>query len=458
MILQNIKIEKAVNEGKCLSRVDKMVVFTERTVPGDIADLDIYKKKKNYAEARVVEFHARGENYTQPFCEHFDWCSGCKWQQMQYPAQLTMKQQNVEELLVSIAKVELPEIKPIIGSVLTRGYRNKVEYTFTHKKWVPSLDQLDREEHKALGYHIAGRFDKVLDINACHLQEDTGNSIRNFVKAYALEHQLTFFDLRAQKGFLRNMILRNNTRGEWMVIMIFHIDEPELGIPLLDALKTRFPEITSLCYVINGKQNDTINDLEVKTYSGRSYLEETIATLVYRISPKAFFQVNVPQARTMYGIAKEFAGINKDDIVYDLYTGTGSIACFVAGECNKVVGLEYIEEAVIDARENARINGIENALFFSGDIKDILDDSFFEDHGRPDILITDPPRTGMHEDVVRQILKASPRRIIYISCNVATQARDMAILDAQYRVTRVQPIDMFPHTSHVENIVCLDLR
>jgi 23S rRNA (uracil1939-C5)-methyltransferase len=434
------------------------VVFTERTVPGDIADLEIYKKKKNYAEARVLEFYSRGENYSLPFCQHFEWCSGCKWQQMKYEAQLEMKQHNVQELLVSIARVNLPSIEKIIGSEKTRGYRNKVEYTFTHKKWVPQLEQLDREEHRALGYHIAGRYDKVLDIDACHLQEDTGNRIRNFIRQYALEYQLSFFDLRAQQGLLRNIIIRNNTRGDWMVIVVFHRDEPEQGVAMLEAIKKQFPEISSLCYVINEKQNDTINDLEVKLYSGHLYIEETLGRLIFRISPKAFFQVNVPQARNLYSIAKEYASITKNDIVYDLYTGTGSIACFVAHESKKVIGLEYIEDAVTDAKENARINNISNAEFYAGDIKDILDDAFFETHGRPDILITDPPRTGMHEDVVRQILKAEPARIVYISCNVATQARDLAILDEKYKVTRVQPVDMFPHTSHVENIVCLELR
>ncbi len=457
MEFEKIKIEKAVNEGKCLTRVDQFVLFTERTVPGDVADLEVRKKKKNYADARVLRFHERGPDYIQPFCQHFEYCGGCKWQQLTYSAQLKMKQSLVTELLHNIGKVDLPEIMPILGSENTTAYRNKIEYSFTHRKWVPDLAQLDTEEHRAAGYHISGRFDKVLEIKTCFLQDGLGNAIRDFITAFALEHNFTFFNLRDQTGFLRNMILRNTLSGEWMLIICFHADEPENRLALLEAVKQAFPQIVSLCFVINEKRNDTITDLPVQVYNGTGYLMEKMGSLQFKVSPKAFFQVNVKQAVRLYNAAKAMAGIKPADIVYDLYTGTGSIACYIASSCKKVVGLEYVPEAIEDAKVNAGLNNIHNTDFFAGDIKDLLTGAFFATHGMPDVVITDPPRTGMHEDVVKQLLQASPRTIVYISCNAATQARDLFLLKEKYTVEAVQPVDMFPHTSHIENIVKLEL-
>lgn len=458
MEFEKVVIEKAVNEGKCLTRVDQFVLFTERTVPGDVVDLEVRKKKKNYADARVTRFHERGPDYIQPFCQHFEFCGGCKWQQLKYDAQLKMKQTLVSELLHNIGKVELPEMQPILGSERITAYRNKIEYSFTHRKWVPDLAQLDTEEHRAAGYHISGRFDKVMEIKTCHLQDELGNAIRDFITAFALAHNYTFFNLRDQTGFLRNMILRNTIAGDWMLILCFHADEPENRIALLDAVKEAFPQIVSLCYVINEKRNDTITDLPVQLYHGVEYLSERLGALQFKISPKAFFQVNVKQAIRMYDAAKAMAGLTENDIVYDLYTGTGSIACYIASECKKVVGLEYVPEAIEDAKVNAALNGIGNTDFFAGDIKDLLTTSFFAEHGYPDVVITDPPRTGMHEDVVMQLLQAAPRCIVYISCNAATQARDLFLLKEKYDVKAVQPVDMFPHTSHIENIVKLEFR
>lgn len=455
---ENVTIEKAVNEGKCITRIDNMVVFTQRTVPGDVVNMEYHKKKRNYADATVTYFHQRGPEYSAPFCPHFDYCSGCKWQQLNYEAQLRLKQLTVVESLVNIAKVELPEIQTIIGSAQTTGYRNKMEYSFTHKKWVPNLTQLDTEAHQALGLHVAGRFDKVLDIVDCHLQNDLGNQIRNFVKEFAIANEYSFFDLREQVGLLRNIILRNNTAGEWMLILMFHSDEKEIIAHIMNALKEQFPQIKSLMYVINNKRNDTITDLPVELFSGDDFLMENLGELKFKISPKAFFQVNVPQAKTLYDIAKEYAQLNKEDVVYDLYTGTGSIACYVASDCKKVVGLEYVSEAIEDAKSNAALNNIHNTSFFAGDIKDLLSEEFFKEHGTPDVIITDPPRTGMHADVIAQMMQARPKRIVYVSCNAATQARDLALFDSLYKVTKVQPVDMFPHTSHVENIVCLEIR
>ncbi len=458
MKFENIIIEKAVNEGKCLTRIDNMVIFTQRTVPGDMVDIEYHKKKKNYADAQVTAFHSRGETYSPPFCPHFNYCSGCKWQQMQYHAQLELKQKTVEESMVNIGKVELPEIKPILGSPDITWYRNKMEYSFTHKKWVPNLEQLDTEQHHALGLHMAGRFDKVLDITDCHLQSDLGNSIRNFVRDFAIKNNYTFFNLRDQVGLLRNIILRNTIAGDWMVIIMFHEEDTQAISSIMEALKEQFPAIKCLLYVINAKRNDTITDLEVHTYWGDNFLMESLGNLKYKISPKAFFQVNVPQAKVLYDITKDFASLEKSDIVYDLYTGTGSIACYIASDCNRVVGLEYVPEAIEDAKINARLNNIDNTSFYAGDIKDLLTEAFFTAHGKPDVIITDPPRNGMHAEVILQMINAAPKRIVYVSCNAATQARDLALFDSKYKVTRVQPLDMFPHTSHVENVVCLELR
>ncbi len=458
MKIENVTIEKAVNEGKCITRIDNMVVFTQRTVPGDVVDLEYHKKKRNYADANITHFYSRGENYSAPFCPHFNYCSGCKWQQLQYDAQLGLKQITVEEALVNIGKVELPPINPIVGSAKVTHYRNKMEYSFTHKKWVPELTQLDLEEHKALGLHMAGRFDKVLDITDCHLQDDLGNQIRNFVKDSAIQNEITFFNLRDQNGMLRNLILRNNTAGEWMFILMFFENDAPLIAALLEAVKNQFPSITSLLYVINSKRNDTITDLPVHTYWGNDFLMEIMGGLKFKISPKAFFQVNVAQAKVLYDITKNFAQLSPTDIVYDLYTGTGSIACYIADRCKKVIGLEYVPEAIEDAKTNAQLNNIKNTSFYAGDIKDLLTEAFFDAHGAPDVIITDPPRNGMHADVISQILRAKPKRVVYVSCNAATQARDLAVFDELYKVTQVQPVDMFPHTSHVENVVCLELK
>ncbi|MBR5374221.1 MAG: 23S rRNA (uracil(1939)-C(5))-methyltransferase RlmD [Paludibacteraceae bacterium] len=460
-LLENIEITGVANEGKAIARVNDMVVFTQFVVPGDIVDLQVTRKKNSYMEGRVTKIHKYSDRREEAFCSHYGICGGCKWQILPYEDQLKAKQDQVFNNLTRIGKVELPPLKPILGSAKTQRYRNKLEFTFSNKKWltyeqVAAGEKFDNMD--ALGFHIPGMFDKVLDIDKCHLQDEVCDQIRDCIKAYAHAHNLPFFDLRNKEGFLRTIVVRTASTGEIMLIVVFYHEDKELREGLLNHLVEQFPQITSLIYVINGKCNDTITDQETIVYKGRDCIYEEMEGLKFKIGPKSFYQTNSQQAYELYKVAREFAQLKGDELVYDLYTGTGTIACFVAKHAKKVVGIEYVPEAIEDAKVNAANNNIDNTLFFAGDMKAILTNDFIAEHGRPDVIITDPPRDGMHPDVVETILAAEPKRIVYVSCNPATQARDLNLLDAKYRVTAVQPVDMFPHTHHVENVVALELR
>lgn len=476
-ILENVTITDIAAEGKSLARVNDMVVFVPFTVPGDVVDLQIRKKKHSYCEAEVIRFVEYSKIRTAPMCQHFGTCGGCKWQNLPYEEQLKAKQKQVYDQLRRIGKVELPEFRPIAGSVKTKEYRNKLEFGCSNKRWMtkeeiatlpPQEKQSDENgetkndtSRNAIGFHITGAFDKILPIEKCHLMDDMHNRIRNEIRDYATNSGMTFFDLRAQKGLLRDIIIRNSNTGEWMVIVQFHYDEEgdeERAKALLQHIADKFPQISSLMYLNNQKCNDTIGDQEIITFRGNDYIYETMEDLKFKVGPKSFYQTNTEQAYHLYSIAREFAGLTGNELVYDLYTGTGTIANFVARQARQVIGIEYVPEAIEDAKINSEINSIDNTLFYAGDMKDILNDGFIAEHGHPDVIITDPPRAGMHADVVQTILRAAPKRIVYVSCNPATQARDIALLDAAYRVDRVQPVDMFPHTHHVENVVALTLR
>lgn len=460
-VIESLEILSVGAEGKAVARHDDLVVFVPYAAPGDIADVKIDKKKHSYAEGHIERMVKPSSLRVEPFCEHFGVCGGCRWQHLSYPEQLKAKQQQVEDALHRIAKVEMPEITPILGSEQTVAYRNKMEYTFSNKKWLTWEQMRSGEEfadRDAAGFHIPGAFDKVLDINRCHLQDDLGNRLRLHVKQYAREHSLSFFDLRAQTGLLRTMMIRIVSTGEVMVVLSFGEDNPGQIKGVLDDLRTSFPEITSLMYVVNTKANDTIADLDIQLHSGRAYIEEEMEGLRFRIGPKSFYQTNSHQAYNLYKVAREYAGLTGEELVYDLYTGTGTIANFVAPQARKVIGIEYVEDAIRDAKLNAEVNRLANTDFYAGDMKDVLTDEFVASHGHPDVMIVDPPRAGMHADVVNVILNAEPSRIVYVSCNPATQARDIALLDVKYRVTAIRPVDMFPHTHHVENVVRLDLR
>lgn len=463
-ILENIQITDCAAEGKSLARVNDMVVFVPFCVPGDIVDLQVRKKRHSYMEAEVIRFVEKSAVREEPFCEHFGVCGGCKWQNLPYDKQLEMKQRQVYEQLTRIGKVELPEFMPILGSRKIREYRNKLEFGCSNKRWMTREEIASGEpagEMRAIGFHITGAFDKILPIHNCHLMDGLQNEIRNFIYQYAIDNDLTFFDLRQQTGLLRDVMVRNSNTGEWMVLVQFHYDEEgdrERLLQLMEALADRFPQITSLLYVDNQKCNDTFGDLELTLYKGNDHIFEIMEGLRFKVGPKSFYQTNTDQAYHLYSVARQFAGLTGEEIVYDLYTGTGTIANFVARSAKKVVGIEYVPEAIEDAKVNSDINGIGNTLFFAGDMKDILTDEFIAGHGRPDVIITDPPRAGMHPDVVETILRAKPRRIVYVSCNPATQARDLQLLDRLYKVVAVQPVDMFPHTPHVENVVALELK
>lgn len=460
-LVENIEITAVAAEGKALCRLDDKVIFVPFAAPGDVVDLQIIRKKHSYAEARIVAMHKPSPLRVEPFCPHFGVCGGCKWQHLPYDYQIECKQQQVVDNLTRIGKIELPEISPIKGSAKTRCYRNKLEYTFSNRSWL-TPEQMQQEEvytdRNALGFHIPGMFDKVLDIKHCSLQDDISNRIRLDVRAYAIERGMTFFDLRSQVGLLRNMIVRTASTGEIMLIVVFHDNEPEQIADMMQHIAERFPEITSLLYIINQKANDTITDQEVVCYRGCDYILEQMEELKFKVGPKSFYQTNSEQAYELYKVAREFAGLTGDELVYDLYTGTGTIANFVSRQARSVVGIEYVPEAIEDAKLNSEFNGIDNTIFYAGDMKDILTTDFIEEHGRPDVIITDPPRAGMHDDVIGVIRFAAPERIVYVSCNPATQARDLSLLDDMYRVTRVQPVDMFPHTHHVENVVLLEKR
>lgn len=470
-VLENITITDFAAEGKSLARVDDMVVFVPWTVPGDVCDLQVRRKKHSFMEAEVIRYHSYSPLRTQPFCQHFGTCGGCKWQQLPYEEQLKMKQQQVYDQLTRIGKVELPVFRPILGSVKTQEYRNKLDFGCSNRRYLTNEEIASGKEfaRDAIGFHITGAFDKILPIEKCWLMDDLHNQIRNEVRDYAIQHHMTFFDLRQQVGLLRDVIIRNSNTGEWLVIFQFHYDETggeQEAKELMQHIADTFPQITALMYLDNQKCNDTIGDQEILTFKGNDHIFETMEDLRFKVGPKSFYQTNTEQAYHLYSVAREFAFSENSEysdnserpLVYDLYTGTGTIANFVAREAQKVIGIEYVPEAIEDAKINSEINHIDNTLFFAGDMKDILTDDFIAEHGRPDVIITDPPRAGMHPDVVKTILRAAPKRIVYVSCNPATQARDLQELDADYRVAEVQPVDMFPHTPHVENVILLIKR
>ena len=461
IILENVIIEAVAAEGKALAKIDGAVLFVQFAVPGDVVDVKVTKKKKNYMEGFILRMVKPSEHRLEPFCKHFGVCGGCKWQPLPYEMQLQAKQQQVYDQLVRIGHLDVPEISPIVGSDETTYYRNKLEFTFSQRRWIfddENAEALSEQEKYGLGFHVGRFFDKVLDVKHCWLQPEPSNAIRLFIKNYALEKGLTFFNIREHEGFLRNMIVRTTQEGNVMLIMCFYHEDVEARTALLDAIAAEFPQITSLYYVINGKANDSISDQECVLYKGEDAIYEYMEGLKFKIGPKSFYQTNTKQAYKLYSVTREFAQLTGSEVVYDLYTGTGTIAQFVSRQASKVIGIEYVPEAIEDAKINAENNGITNCDFYAGDMKDILTDEFVARHGRPDVMIIDPPRAGMHEDVVNVILNAEPDVLVYVSCNPATQARDLALLDAKYRVTDVQPVDMFPHTHHVENVVKLVRR
>lgn len=463
-VLEKITITACAAEGKSIARVDDKVVFVPYVVPGDVVDLQVKKKKSSYMEAVAVRFHEYSPLRTEPACKHYGVCGGCKWQCLKYEEQLKAKQQQVEDNLVRIGKIELPEIQPIIGSKHVYGYRNKLEFGFSNKRWLTEEEvraDVKYDVMDAVGFHITGAFDKILDIEECHLMDDVNNAIRNDIRRYALEHGLEFYDLRLNKGLLRSLMIRTSNTGELMFLVQFRIESPEhqaQADALMQHLADTFPRITSLLYVDNHKANDTFSDQEIHVVKGKDFIYEEMEDLKFKVGPKSFYQTNTEQAYELYKVARSFAGLTGNELVYDLYTGTGTIANFVARQARKVIGIEYVPEAIEDAKVNSDINSISNTLFFAGDMKDILNKEFICQHGRPDVIITDPPRAGMHQDVIDTILFAAPERIVYVSCNPATQARDLQLLDAAYKVVKVQPVDMFPHTQHVENVVLLEKR
>ena len=482
-LLESVRIEAVAAEGKCLFHwnpgtssssaepKNEMVVFVPFCVPGDVCDVQIRRKKHSFAEGEVVRFIEYSNVRATPFCEHFGVCGGCKWQNLPYAEQLKFKQQQVYDQLTRIGKIDLPEFRDILGSVKTQEYRNKLDFGCANKRWL-TKEETERwkvegggnsplKETPAIGFHITGAFDKILPIEKCWLMDDLHNQIRNEVRDYAMEHGMSFFDLRQQVGLLRDVIIRNSASGEWMVIIQFHYDETggeQEAQGLMKYIANKFPQITSLMYLDNQKCNDTIGDQEIHTFKGTDHIFELMEDLKFKVGPKSFYQTNTEQAYHLYSVAREFAALTGSEVVYDLYTGTGTIANFVAKRAKQVIGIEYVPEAIADAKINSEINGITNTKFFAGDMKDILTDDFIAEYGRPNVIITDPPRAGMHPDVVKTIPRAAPERIVYVSCNPATQARDLHDMDADYRVSAVQPVDMFPHTPHVENVVLLERR
>ena len=463
-ILENVTITDVAGEGKALARVNDMVVFVPFVVPGDVVDLKIRKKKHSYCEAEVVRFVKYSETRAVPVCQHFGVCGGCKWQNLPYEEQLRAKQQQVFDQLSRISHVQLPEFNPIMGSQLTLHYRNKLEFGCSNKRWLTREQVASGETFdtmNAIGFHITGAFDKILPIEKCWLMDDLQNRIRNEIRDYALANGITFFDLRQQVGLLRDVMIRNSDTGEWMVLVQFHFEsegDQQTAEALLSHLGEQFPQITSLLWVDNQKCNDTFGDLPVQVFKGNDHIFEVMEDLKFKVGPKSFYQTNTLQAYHLYDVARQFANLNGNEIVYDLYTGTGTIANFVARKAKKVVGVEYVPEAIEDAKVNSELNGIDNTTFYAGDMKDILNDEFIAENGQPDVIITDPPRAGMHADVLETIVRANPKRIVYVSCNPATQARDLIALDNNYEVKAVQPVDMFPHTPHVENVVLLERR
>lgn len=466
-LLQNVSITDVAAEGKAVARLPEggMVVFVPFAAPGDVADIQIDRKRKNYAEGHIARLIVPSpDNRVEPRCAHFTVCGGCKWQHLPYSLQLKCKQQQVVDAFTRIGHLQFPEISPIIGANPVYEYRNKLEYTFSNRKWL-TYEQLasgeEFDQRNGAGFHISGAFDKVLDIEECHLQEPFSNRLRLFIRQYGHDRGLTFFDLRAQQGLLRTLMVRTASTGEKMALLVFGEDRPDLSLPLLEAVKAQFPEITSLLYTINTKANDTFTDLEITTFAGKPFIEETMkdGRLRFRIGPKSFYQTNSHQAERLYQVVADFAGLQGSETVYDLYTGTGTIAQFLADSANRVIGIEYVADAIADAKINAGVNGLSDKTdFFAGDMKDVLTDSFIEAHGQPDLIVIDPPRAGMHPDVVETLLRTRAPRMVYVSCNPATQARDLALLNDAYQIDAVQPVDMFPHTAHVENVALLTLR
>ena len=461
ILLENMTIEACAAEGKALTHWDGAVVFVPFAVPGDVVDIRINRKYHNYYEGFISRIVEPSKDRIPPFCQHFGTCGGCKWQPLPYPLQLEAKRKQVEDQLVRLGHLNVPEIRPTIPSDKTRYYRNKLEFTFSSKRWFgwdEDPDTVPPEDRVGLGFHVGKFFDKVLDIKQCYLQKDPSNDIRLFCKEYAVSHGLDFFDIRANEGFIRNMFIRTSDTGDLMVIMCFFYEMRDVREAMLDAISEAFPQITSLYYVINSKLNDSIGDQECILYKGEPTIRETMEDLTFRIGAKSFYQTNSGQAFKLYSVAREFSELTGKEIVYDLYTGTGTIAQFVSKKAAKVIGIEYVPEAIEDAKANAAANGISNCEFFAGDMKDVLTDGFIAEHGRPDVIILDPPRAGIHPDVAKVILNAAPERIVYVSCNPASQARDLAILCEKYEITAVQPVDMFPHTQHVENVCALKLK
>ena len=460
-LIENVEIKKIAAEGKSIAYIDDKVLFVPNTVPGDIVDVQVTRKRKNFMEGYVTLVRRLSSLRVEPFCGHFGVCGGCKWQNLPYSMQLEVKQQEVIDNLRRIGKVELPPVSPIIGSPRVTEYRNKLEYTFSNRRYL-SRDEIassgELDASPAVGFHVPGLFDKVVAIDRCHLQPSPSNEVRDFIRDHALRHGLSFYDIRTHTGFLRTLIVRTASTGEVMVILSLGEDRPDKRDELLGALVNRFPEITSLFYVLNEKLNDTITDRETVLFHGRDHIIERMEDLQFKIGPKSFYQTNSEQAYNLYARVRELAALTGTETVYDLYTGTGTIANFLARRAARVVGIEYVPEAIDDARANSALNGIGNTAFFAGDMKDVLSDDFITAHGHPDVVITDPPRAGMHPDVVATILRTAPSRVVYVSCNPATQARDLALMDSAYRVAAVQPVDMFPHTHHVENIVLLQRR
>lgn len=467
-LVQSVKVIDIAEEGKGVGKAEDLVIFIEKAVPGDVVDVELYRKKKNFAEAKIRQLVTPSIHRTEPFCEHFGTCGGCKWQHMTYEAQLLFKQKSVTDALHRLGKIEVDHCEPILGSEKTRFYRNKLEYTFSNKRWLTDEDvkNSDNMEMNTLGFHVPLRFDKILEIRKCHLQEDPSNAIRNELRDFALAEDISFYDLRAHEGTLRNLIIRTALTGELMVVVVFAYPQEGEVEKVMSWLQRRFPEITSLLYIVNQKKNDTIFDQEIHTYAGRDHIFESMPSpdgkrendLKFKIQAKSFYQTNSVQAFELYKITREFAGFTGNELVYDLYTGAGTIANFVARDVREVIGVEYVPAAIEDAWINSEINGIENTRFYAGDMKDVLTTEFITAHGKPDVVITDPPRAGMHQDVVERLLEMEAPKIVYVSCNAATQARDIALLKQKYDVTRIKPVDMFPHTQHVENVALLTLR
>ena len=459
-VITNLLIERIASEGKCVGHHEGKVVFVSNVAPGDLVDVRITKGKSSFMEGEAIQFHEYSKDRIEPFCSHFGTCGGCKWQHINYDLQKTYKRQQVLDQFQRIAKVPIPEVLPILGSAQTQYYRNKLDFTFSNSRWLTreEINSGQEFERNALGFHIPKMFDKIIDIEHCYLQGGISNELRNALREFARSNNLSFYDIRNQVGLLRNLIIRTTSTGQTMVIVQFGENDPESISLVMEFLKDRFPAITSLLYVINTKGNETFHDLELVTFAGLPFIEEEMEGLKFRIGPKSFYQTNSEQAYELYKVAREFAQLRGDEVVYDLYTGTGTIANFVAKQAKQVIGVEYVEAAIEDAKLNSQINGIENTLFYAGDMKDILNDEFISRHAKPDVIITDPPRAGMDEKVVQMLLRLEAPTIVYVSCNPATQARDLALLGEKYRVEKVQPVDMFPQTYHVENVVRLTLN